>query len=102
MLNVMVIFFTRNITVRALAKKWNNLPQMFELFCTIAFQNALNPKYKIENVTRTIVLRSIVENYLDRPGAIDLLVDRSNKDPDEKVRKFAEEQLVIWRSRSIS
>jgi hypothetical protein len=92
-------FFTRNITVRTLAKKWNDLPQMFDLLCTIAFQNALNPKYKIENVTRTIVLKSIIENYLDRPGVLDLLVDRSNNDPDEQVRKFAEEQLAIWRSR---
>ncbi len=73
---------------------------MFELLYTISFQNALNPKCKIENVTRTIVLKSIVENYLDRPEVLDLLLDRSNNDPDEQVRKFSEEQLVIWRSRT--
>jgi predicted NACHT family NTPase len=39
---------------------------------------------------------------LSEPEVLDLLLDRSKNDPDEQVRKFAEEQLVIWRSRSIS
>jgi energy-coupling factor transporter ATP-binding protein EcfA2 len=51
---------------------------------------------------RQAALKAIVENYSDQPEVIDLLVDRSQNDPDEQVRKFAKEQLVIWRSRSIT
>ncbi|WP_310483032.1 hypothetical protein [Chamaesiphon sp. VAR_48_metabat_403] len=39
---------------------------------------------------RQAALKAIVEDY----------PDRSKNDPDEQVRKFAEEQLVIWRART--
>jgi hypothetical protein len=46
------------------------------------------------------VLQTIVENYPDRSEVLDLLLDRSKNDPDEQVRKYAKEQLVIWRART--
>jgi hypothetical protein len=49
---------------------------------------------------RQAALKAIVENYPDRPEVLNLLLDRSNNDPDEQVRKYAEEQLVIWRART--
>ncbi len=48
---------------------------------------------------RQAALKAIFENYPDQCEVLDLLLDRSKNDPDEQVRKFAEEQLVIWRSR---
>jgi NACHT domain len=48
---------------------------------------------------RQAALKAIIKNYPDRSEVLDLLLDRSKNDPDEKVRKFAKEQLVIWRSR---
>jgi hypothetical protein len=49
---------------------------------------------------RQAALKAIIKNYPDRPEVLDLLLDRSKNDPNEQVRKFAEEQLVIWRARA--
>ena len=48
---------------------------------------------------RQAALEAIVKDYPDRSEVLDLLLDRSNNDPDEQVRKFAEEQLVLWKAR---
>ncbi len=45
-------------------------------------------------------LETIIKTYPDRPEVLDLLVDRSQHDPDKQIRKYAEEQLVIWRART--
>jgi hypothetical protein len=45
-------------------------------------------------------LEAILKNYPDRSEVLNLLLDRSQNDPDEQVRKYAEEQLVIWRART--
>ena len=50
---------------------------------------------------RQAALKAIVEDYPDRPEVLDLLLDRSQNDPDEQVRKYAEEQLIIWRTRTL-
>jgi DNA-binding Xre family transcriptional regulator len=67
--------------------------QMFEFLHNLAQDNnrGTNP--------RLAALKAIVESYSDRSEVPNLLLDRSNNDPDEQVRKFAEEQLTIWRSR---
>jgi hypothetical protein len=44
----------------------------------------------------------MIESSADRSEVLDLLLDRSKNGIDEQVREYAEEQLVIWRSRSIS
>jgi hypothetical protein len=40
----------------------------------------------------------IVQTFF-RPEVLDLLLDRSQNDSDEQVRKYAEDKLVRWRSR---
>ncbi|WP_295619954.1 hypothetical protein [Chamaesiphon sp. GL140_3_metabinner_50] len=49
---------------------------------------------------RLTALKAIIKNYPDRSEVLDLLVDRSKNDPDKQVRKYVEEELVKWRSRS--
>jgi hypothetical protein len=51
---------------------------------------------------RQAALKAIIKNYPDRSEVLDLLLNRAKNDTDEQVREYAEEQLVIWRSRSIS
>jgi HEAT repeats/NACHT domain len=85
----------RYAAVLALSREWNDENQVFDFLCNLACSSPLN-KF------RGLPIRAIIQNYPDRSEVLDLLVDRSKNDPDEQVRKYAEEQLIIWRSRSIS
>jgi HEAT repeats len=85
----------RHAAVFALSREWNDENQVFKFLCNLVCSSPLD-KF------RRIPIRAITQNYPDRSEVLDLLLDRSKNDPDEQVRKFAEEQLTIWRSRSTS
>jgi predicted NACHT family NTPase len=63
-------------------------------------------QYDKAKYVRIGVIEALTEGWKDhplsKPEVLDLLIDRSNNDTDEQVRKFAQEQLAIWQSRSIS
>jgi predicted NACHT family NTPase len=89
----------RHAAIQALVQGWKDDPQMFEFLCDRAVSDSFQRKYDFEDNPRQTVLEAIIKNYPDRSEVLDLLFDRSKNDPDEKVRNFAKEQLVIWRSR---
>jgi hypothetical protein len=85
---------TKFITVKDLTQSRQDRLEMLEFFYNIAQSNdrGINPSQA--------ALKAIIENYPDRPELLDLLLDRSQNDPDDRVRKYAEKQLVIWRART--
>jgi HEAT repeats/NACHT domain len=90
----------RRAAIQALAQSWKNAPQMFKFLGDRAVSDSFQREYDFETNPRQFTLKAIIKNYPDRSEVLDLLVDRSQNDPDEQVRKFAEEQLVIWRART--
>jgi hypothetical protein len=64
---------------------------VFELLCKIASQD-ISQDDSYFNPRKT-ALEALVKHYIDRPEVIDLLRDRSTQYPDEKLRKWADEQL---------
>jgi hypothetical protein len=89
----------RCVAIEVLADGWKYLPQMFKFLCNLTISDSFKRKNFSENNPRQVALKAIVKNYPDRSEVLDLLLDRSKNDPDEQVRKFAEEQLAIWQSR---
>jgi HEAT repeats/NACHT domain len=89
----------RQTAIQALAQGWKNVSQMFEFLCDLAVGDSFQRKYNFEKNPRQFALQAIIENYPDRSEVLDLLLDRFNNDSDEQVRKFAEEQLVLWKAR---
>ncbi len=90
----------RVVALQSLSRDWKDLPQMFEFLYNCVIQDPFDREYYFEDNPRQTTLKAIIENYPDRSEVLDLLVDRSQNDPDEQVRKYAEEQLVIWRART--
>jgi NACHT domain len=89
----------QNRAIELLVEGWKDSSQLFDLLYVISFQNTPNQMYGLEDNLRQTALKAIIKSYPDRSEVLDLLLDRSKNDPDEQVRKFAEEQLAIWRSR---
>jgi HEAT repeats len=94
--------FVRHIALEALAKRRKYRTNIFDfLYCIVLddpFQRQNPAEYEYN--PRLTALRAVIKNYRDRSEVLDLLLDRSKNDPDEQVRKYAEEQLVKWRSKS--
>jgi NACHT domain len=91
----------RELVVMFIAQGWKDQPQIFEFLCKIALYDSFDRKHLFENNPRQAALEGMIENYSDRSEVLDLLIDRSNNDPDDQVRKFAQEKLVKWRSLSV-
>jgi HEAT repeats/NACHT domain len=91
--------YARSEAAKALLQGWKNRSQILDLVYDLTIKNSFQREYHWENTYCQFVLEAIAENYPDRSEVLDLLLDRSKNDPDEQVRKYAEEQLVIWRAR---
>jgi HEAT repeats/NACHT domain len=89
----------RLAVVKAIARIWKDDPNTLSIVKNCC-------QYDKAKYVRIGVIEALTEGWKDhplsKPEVLDLLIDRSNNDPDEQVRKFAGEQLTIWRSRSIS
>ena len=83
----------RSAAATALVDGWKDDSQTFDLLCHIAMHDRFQRKYDFQDNPRQTVLEAILKNYPDRPEIIDLLRDRSINDADEKVQKFAEQEL---------
>jgi hypothetical protein len=93
--------FLRCIAVEVLAERGKDDTQMFDFLCGIAIQDRHESQDDPDENPRQVALEGIIKNYPDRSEVLELLLDRSQNDPDEQVRKFADEQLVIWRARTV-
>jgi hypothetical protein len=93
-------YLIREVALIDITYNCKDRPQMFKFLWDIVIGNPFQRKDFLEENHRLIGLKAITENYPDRSEVLDLLLDRSQNDPDEQVRKYAEEQLVLWRART--
>jgi hypothetical protein len=86
--------WVRRAGVQSISNYFSQADGVFELLYQVASQdpyrggNYFNP--------RQTALKGLVKHYIElyqRSKIIELLRDRSTQDPDEKLRKWAEEQL---------
>jgi hypothetical protein len=89
----------RHIALEALAERRKYRTNIFDFLYCLVLDDPFQRQNPNEYNPRLTALRAIIKNYRDRPEVLDLLLDRSKNDPDEQVRKFAEKELLIWRSR---
>ncbi len=78
--------------IDVISRWWEKEPGIFEFLCERAINDLfksskywLNPRYT--------ALCSILDNYPNHPQTLPLLKDRAENDPDEILRKFAQEKL---------
>ncbi len=86
----------RSNAVGELARGWRNNPDIFEFLVNCAVNDPFvrsENKYEIFYNPRHTALEKIIEYFPDRPETKDLLIDRSQNDPDEQVRKYAQQAL---------
>jgi HEAT repeats len=86
--------------VKSLSQCRKYRTNIFNFLYSLAVDDPFQRQNSSEFNPRLTALRAVVKNYRDRSEVLDLLLDRSKNDPDEQVRKYAEEELVKWRSKS--
>ena len=89
--------YVRRTAVQELAKGWHDDPEMFELLANCAFNDPYVPSdlefAVFETNPRKTALKRIIQYLRHHPQTKDLLIERSQNDPDEKVREFAQQAL---------
>ena len=66
---------------------------MFELFCDRAINDPFKRQEYWKGNPRQLALEAIVKQRPDHPQTLELLRDRAENDPDERVRNFARRKL---------
>ncbi|MEH2427138.1 MAG: HEAT repeat domain-containing protein [Nostoc sp.] len=82
--------------IQALAKHFRNQPELFEIYYNCAvngfFEGSHDP-WQHPN-PRRVALEIIIKQFPQHPQTLPLLRDKAENDPDEKVRKFAQQKLA--------
>jgi energy-coupling factor transporter ATP-binding protein EcfA2 len=82
----------RSVAVESCAKYYIQVDGVFELLCQVASQDPYRGSSNFWNPRQT-ALKALVKHDIQRSEVIELLRDRSIQDPDEKLRKWANNQL---------
>lgn len=82
----------RRAAVLELGRRWKDEPGMFEFLCDRAVSDPCKTQLYWLN-PRKIALAAIIEQYPEHPQTLQLLRDRAENDPDEKLREFAKKKL---------
>ncbi len=86
----------RLAALQELAKEWKDEPGIFEFLRDCAIDDPFERRADSAKNPRQIALGAIIEHYPNYPQTLLLVSDRADNDPDENVRKFAEEKLRDW------
>ncbi len=95
----------RSAAVQELASFFKDESGIFELLCDRALydpfrrEDSQYPDSDYESIweiihPRYIALTAIIEQYPNHPQTLQILRDRAEHDPDEKLREFAREKLA--------
>ena len=87
-------FRVRFLALTELAYGWKDEPEIFEWLCDLAITHPFERQYSFQNNPRQTALGIMVHQYPDRPKTLEILRDRFAKDPDKKVRNFAQQALA--------
>ncbi|WP_375470086.1 NACHT domain-containing protein [uncultured Nostoc sp.] len=84
----------RDVAIQALAKYFRNQPELFEIYYNCAVNDSFERKRDYEINPRRVALEIIIKQYPQHPQTLPLLRDKAENDPDEQVRKFAQQKLA--------
>ncbi|MEH2439939.1 HEAT repeat domain-containing protein [Nostoc sp.] len=88
----------RRAAVRELAQHFKYQPELLEIYyhCAVddAFKGSHNPP--LNPNPRRIALEIIIKQFPQHDQTLPLLRDRTENDPDEQVREFAQKKLKQW------
>ncbi|ELS01296.1 hypothetical protein Xen7305DRAFT_00009990, partial [Xenococcus sp. PCC 7305] len=85
--------YVRSTAVSELAKGWREHPEMFEFLANCAVKDVFVREHDWETNPRQTALEGIIQYFPNHPQTKALLVERSENDPDEQVREFAQQAL---------
>jgi HEAT repeats len=88
----------RGAAVQELARNFKDETGIFELFCNVAVNDPFQPSQdelmrRIESNPRQTALEIILKYYPNDSQVLTLLRDRTQNDPDEKLREWAKNKL---------
>ncbi|AVH61959.1 HEAT repeat domain-containing protein [Nostoc sp. 'Peltigera membranacea cyanobiont' N6] len=83
----------RRAAVQELAKYFKYQPELFDIYHNCAVNDSFERKEKNETNPRRIALEIIIKQFPQHPQTLPLLRDRTENDPDEQVREFAQKKL---------
>ncbi|MEH2070506.1 MAG: hypothetical protein V7K47_20495 [Nostoc sp.] len=83
----------RRAAVQELAKYFKYQPELFDIYYNCAVDDSFERKKKDETNPRRIALDIIIKQFPQHPQTLTLLRDRTENDPDEQVREFAQKKL---------
>ena len=90
-------FDVRGTAMRELARNFNSETGIFELFCNLLvndpFQRSEGKHSQHKTNPRQTALERILKHYPKHPQVLPLLRERSENDPDEKLREWAKKKL---------
>jgi hypothetical protein len=87
---------SKSLLIQELAYKWEDQPSIFEFICECASNAHFALGHgRIQN-PRKVALKALLAQYPTHPKTIELLHDRALNDPDEQLRKWAQQQLEQW------
>ncbi|WP_335088483.1 HEAT repeat domain-containing protein [Nostoc sp.] len=84
----------RGAAIQALAKHFRNQLELFEIYYNCAINEPFEHKQDYETNPRRIALEIIIKQFTQHPQTLPLLHDKAENDPDEQVRKFAQQKLA--------
>ncbi|MBN3897675.1 MAG: HEAT repeat domain-containing protein [Nostoc sp. NOS(2021)] len=80
--------------VQELAKYFKYQPELFDIYHNCAIDDSFERKEEHETNPRRIALEIIIKQFPQHPQTLTLLRDRTENDPDEQVREFAQKKLA--------
>ncbi|MEH2081854.1 MAG: HEAT repeat domain-containing protein [Nostoc sp.] len=83
----------RGAAVQQLSKYFKYQPELFDIYHNCAVNDSFERKEDYETNPRRIALEIIIKQFPQHPQSLPLLRDRTENDPDEQVREFAQKKL---------
>ncbi|MEH1968957.1 HEAT repeat domain-containing protein [Nostoc sp.] len=85
--------YVRGSAIRELAKYFKYQPELFDIYYNCTVHDPFERKEEHETNPRRIALEIIIKQFPQHPQTLTLLRDRTENDPDEQVREFAQKKL---------
>ncbi|MEH1820402.1 MAG: hypothetical protein V7L31_15215 [Nostoc sp.] len=88
----------RGAAVQELAKHFKYQLELFDIYYQCAVNDPFKDSHDPPNNPnpRRIALEIIIKQFPQHPQTLPLLRDRTENDPDEQVREFAQKKLKQW------
>ena len=86
--------YVRSAAVKAIGQGWKDDLQTFDFLCDRAIHDPFEREEDWQANPRQTALEAILKHYRDKPQTVDLLKAIAQNDSDEKLKKFAEEELA--------